>query len=135
MIYDTHLCNTLSLCYHYHSTSSSLSSLSSSSFSSSFPPPVHFHLYLLSEPYLYPTSFPGYFIPPPQRERGKKDPGSGWSRISVTNLSLSEGSQFIRVMSPLLSVTNKTGSLGNHGKLSFDFAVNSYHIYYIAFNI
>ena len=25
-----------------------------------------------------PTSFPGSFISPPQRERGKQDPGSGW---------------------------------------------------------
>ena len=28
------------------------------------------------------TSFPGSFISPPQRQRGKKDPGSGWSRAS-----------------------------------------------------
>ena len=47
-----------------------------------------------------PTSFPGSFISPPQRERGKKDPGSGWSRVLVTNLSSREWSQFIKVLSP-----------------------------------
>ena len=73
--------------------------------------------------------------PPPQRERGKKDLGSGWSRILVTNLSLSVGSQFIRVLSLLLFVPYETGSLGNHGRLSFDFAANICHIHYIAFNI
>ena len=30
----------------------------------------------------HPTSFSGSFISPPQRERAKKDPGSGWSRVS-----------------------------------------------------
>mgnify|MGYP000509553994 CR=1 FL=1 len=52
------------------------------------------------------TSFPGSFISPPQRERGKKDPGSGWSRVLVTNLSSREGSQFIKVLSSLPFVTS-----------------------------
>ena len=53
-----------------------------------------------------PTSFPGSFISPPQSEQGKKDTGLGWSRVLVTNLSLWEGSQFIKVLSPLLFVTS-----------------------------
>ena len=52
------------------------------------------------------TSFPGSLISPPQREREKKDPGSGWSRVLVTNLSSREGSQFIKVLSPLPFVTS-----------------------------
>ena len=38
-----------------------------------------------------PTSFPGSFISPPQRERGKKEGAKGWSHVLVTNLSSSEG--------------------------------------------
>ena len=52
-----------------------------------------------------------------------------WFLVLVTNLSSWEGSQFIRVLSPLLFVTYETGSLGNHGKLSFDFATRICHIY------
>ena len=55
---------------------------------------------------LSPTSFPGSFISPHQRERGKKDPGSGWSRVLVTNLSSREGFQFIKVLSPRPFVTS-----------------------------
>ena len=54
----------------------------------------------------YSTSFPRSFISPPQRERGKKDPGSGWSHVLVTNLSSREGSQFIKVLSPRPFVTS-----------------------------
>ena len=81
-----------------------------------------------------PTSFPESFISPPQRERGKEDPGSGWSRVLVTNLFSWEGSQFIRLSSRLVFVRSKPDSLGNLGKLSFDFATKLYHIYYVAFN-
>ena len=52
------------------------------------------------------TSFPGSFISPPQRERGKKDPGSGWSHVLGANLSSREGSQFIKVLSPTPFVTS-----------------------------
>ena len=40
----------------------------------------------LSCPGSFETSFPGIFIFPPQREQGKKDPGSGWSRVLVRNI-------------------------------------------------
>ena len=76
------------------------------------------------------NSFPGSSISPPQREWGRKYPGSGWSRVLVTNLSSLERSQF-KVLSPLPFVTHKTGLLGGHGKLSFDFAATICHIYII----
>ena len=43
----------------------------------------------------------------PQMEREKKDPGSGWSRVLVTNLCSWEWSQFLRMLLPLLFVTCK----------------------------
>jgi len=53
----------------------------------------------------------------------------------VTNLSSWEGPQFIRVLSPMVFVTSKTGSAGNLGKLCFDFAVKICRICYNGFNI
>ena len=50
--------------------------------------------------------FPRVFYLPTPRERGNKDPGSGWSRVLVPNLSSWEGSHFIKVLSPLLFVTS-----------------------------
>ena len=47
-----------------------------------------------------------FYLSPPQRESAKKDPGSGWLRVSVTNLSSWEGSHVIKVLSPLLFVTS-----------------------------
>ena len=44
----------------------------------------------------------------PKRERGKKDPGSSWSRVLVTNLCSWEESQLFRILSPLVFVTYKT---------------------------
>ena len=49
---------------------------------------------------------PRIFHLPTPMERGKKDPGSGWSRDLVTNLSSWEGFQFIKLLSPLLFVTS-----------------------------
>ena len=54
------------------------------------------------------TSFPESFISPPQREQGKKDPGSGWSRVLVTNLSSWEGPQLFRILTPLVFFISKT---------------------------
>ena len=70
----------------------------------------------------------GLSSPPLQRDRGKKDPVSGWSRVLVTNLSSWERSQFIIVLLPLLFVTYKPCSLGKHGKLCFYFAAKICHI-------
>ena len=44
---------------------------------------------------------------PPKGEWGKKDPGSGWSRALVTNLSSWEGLQLFRILTPLVFVTSK----------------------------
>lgn len=42
-----------------------------------------------------PTLFQKSFTSPPQRERGKKAPGSSWSCVLLTNFSSLDGSQFI----------------------------------------
>ena len=76
------------------------------------------------------TSFPGSFISPPQRERRKKDPGSGWSHALVTNLSSREGLQFIKVLSPRPFVTSSEPALWATMESSFSishrrFAISS----------
>ena len=69
------------------------------------------HYQICSRSGCSPTSFPGSFISPPQRERGKKDPGPGWSHVLVTNLSSREGFQFIKVLSPRPFVTSSEPAL------------------------
>ena len=61
----------------------------------------------------------GLSSPQPQRERGKKDPGSGWSRVLVTNLSSREGFQFIKVLSPRPFVTSSEPALVGTMESSF----------------
>ena len=46
------------------------------------------------------ASSSGSFVSPLQRERGKEDPGSGWSLVLVTTLCSWEGSQLFRILSP-----------------------------------
>jgi len=88
-----------------------------------------------------PTSltFPGSFKSPPQRELGKKDPGSGWSRVLVTNLYYWEGSQIFGILSPLVFVSSKSyfASLRaiSESFLSISQRRFSTDIYDIAFNI
>ena len=50
----------------------------------------------------------GLFIAPRQRERGKKDPGSGWSRVLVTSLSSRERFQFFKILLAFVFLTSKT---------------------------
>ena len=42
-----------------------------------------------------------------KRKQRDEDPGSGWSRVLMTNLSLLEESHIIRLLSPLVFVTPK----------------------------
>ena len=67
---------------------------------------------------------------PPHKKQGKKDPGSGWSHVLVTNLSSWKGSKFLTILSLLAFATYKLSlssfSPGNLGKLFFDCAVELY---------
>ena len=74
------------------------------------------------------TSFPGSFISPPQRERRKKDPGSGWSHVLVTNLSSREGFQFIKVLSPRPFVTSSEPALWATMESSFSISQRRFAI-------
>jgi len=62
-----------------------------------------------SQGFIRPRNQPrsqGLSSPHPKGSEVEKDPGSGWSRVFVTNLSSWEGFQFIKVLSPLLFATS-----------------------------
>ena len=60
---------------------------------------------------------------PPHRQQGKKDPGSGWSHVLVTNLSSWEGSKFRTILSLLAFATYKADLVSLRTTLESSFSI------------